>query len=170
MKRRRTRPLNEKRFWSIVQKSKSILARTPAQHQERLIRILVKLPVNDIIIFDRMFHHFMNLSNTWDIRAAVHIIKGNSDEETFTDFRGWLVTRGKVAYYKVLKDPEHLGSLIKIGDPCEWDGYDFCAEEAYERKTGSKLRPVTATNGQKWEESDLPAMFPKLWKKYVVIE
>lgn len=170
MKKRKTRMLREKDFWRIIKKSRTLLSRTPDAQQQRLIRLLTKRSLPEIITFDRMYQYFMGLANTWDLRAAAQIVCGDAHDQAFVDFRGWLVSRGKKHYYRVLEDPEHLEDLIPVGDPCDWHGFDFCAVEAYEQITGIPLADASATVGQKWEEADLPALYPALWKKYVVVE
>lgn len=158
--------MNERRFWKIIKGSHSVLARGPEKQQKRLIRILAKKKVQDIVMFDCFFAHFMNLSNTWELRAAASIIGTEFSEPFFSDFRGWLICKGEKTFYKAMKDPEILYKLIKFDDPLDWVGYEACALEAYELKTGTTLPSNSSIKGIKWVDEDLPQKYPKLWRKF----
>ena len=159
--------MTERKFWKIIKKSRSPLAKSPEKHQSRLTRILRKKKVQEIIMFDCFFAHYMNISNTWELRAAATILNDKCDDEFFADFRGWLISRGRKTFYRILRNPEKLTKIVRVNDPMDWVGYGACALEAYERKTGKELPPPTAIKGMKWQEEDLPVKFPRLWKKYV---
>ena len=158
--------MNEKKFWKLIKKSRSVFARNAERHQERLIRLLARKKVEDIIMFDVIFSHYMNMANTWEMRAAAHILVDEFTEEYFSDFRGWLISRGRKTFYQVIKNPEKLVKHVSIRDQMDWVGYEACALEAYERKTGLTLPPANSIKGKKWEEADLPSMLPKLWRKF----
>ncbi|MCB0838059.1 MAG: DUF4240 domain-containing protein [Bacteroidetes bacterium] len=158
--------MNEKKFWKIIKSSQSVFAKRPDRHQERLIRLLSKRKVEEIIMFDVIFSHYMNLANTWEMRAAAHIITDKFSEEFFSDFRGWLISRGKKTFFRVMKKPDILVKYVSLRDEMDWVGYEACALEAYERKTGHELPPANGIKGKKWEEADLPGMLPKLWRKF----
>ena len=158
--------MNEKKFWKIIKSSRSVFAKSADRHQERLIRILSKKKVEDIIMFDVIFSHYMNMANTWEMRAAAHIIVEEFTEEYFSDFRGWLITRGRKTFFQILKRPDSLAKVISLRDDMDWVGYEACALEAYERKTGHELPPANGIKGKKWESADLPSMMPRLWRKF----
>lgn len=142
------------------------MARSAERHQERLIRMLARRPVNDIVMFDVIFAHYMNIAKTWEMRAAAAIIAHEFSEEFFSDFRGWLVSRGKKKFHRVMRNPEYLAKLVSRRDTLDWVGYEACALEAYELKTGHELPAPGAIKGKQWADEDLPAMYPRLWKKF----
>ena len=159
--------MTETKFWKIIKKARSRLAKNPESHQNRLIRILARKKVQEIVMFDCIFAHYMNMANTWELRGAATILNSACDDAFFADFRGWLICQGRKKYYKTLRDPEYLRKLIKRGNRMDWVGYGACALEAYELKTGKELPPTSAIKGMKWSEDDLPAKFPVLWRKFV---
>ncbi|MEL6672564.1 MAG: DUF4240 domain-containing protein [Bacteroidota bacterium] len=158
--------MTEKKFWKIIDKSRSRVNKNSEQHQARLIRRLAKRSVGDIMMFDTIFTHYMNMANTWELKAASHIMNPKGGEVFFADFRGWLISQGRKKYYKALKNPESLTKIISRRDPMDWVGYGACALEAYELKTGKELPPPHSIKGIKWEEDDLPAKFPRLWQRF----
>lgn len=159
--------MREKDFWTLVGKSKSVLARSPEKQQERLIRILTRRSLMDIVAFDSYFRHFMELSNTWQMRSAASIVNGTDTVEFFADFRGWLICRGKKTWYSVYRNPDKVAKFISLSNPLDWVGYDSCAAEAYEIKSGHPMPPPGETRGARYSENELPDQFPKLWKKFV---
>ncbi|WNJ21466.1 DUF4240 domain-containing protein [Pontibacter sp. G13] len=159
--------MTEKQFWKIIKKSHGMFTKQPEKHQLRLIRLLTKLPAKDIIAFDGHFSRFMDMANHWDLRGAAAIIYGNDSQEFFSDFRGWLITRGKKPYYRVLRQPEYVRKLVKPYHSLDWVGFDAVSLEAYEQKTGKPLPAPNLIKGRVWKEADLPQLYPNLWKAFV---
>jgi hypothetical protein len=67
------------------------------------------------VLSDRDFwsHHLDCLHRSYDARlwlAAVTLINGCGDD-TFTDFRDWLIAQGKARFEAALKDPDSLADL-----------------------------------------------------------
>ncbi len=159
--------MREKDFWNLVAKSKSLLARSPEKQQERLIRILSRRTLQDIMDFDSYFRHFMEMSNTWQLRSAASLVNGEDSVPFFEDFRGWLICRGKKTWYRVVRQPDRVAKYISMYDPLDWVGYNSCAAEAYEIKSGHEMPPGAETRGTRWPERELPDRYPRLWKKFV---
>jgi hypothetical protein len=159
--------MREKDFWKLIGKSKSMLARSPEKQQQRLIRILTRRTLQEIIIFDSYFQHFMEIAHTWPLRSAASLVRGKDSEEFFQDFRGWLICRGEKAWYRVLRNPDKVAGYISLHDPLDWVGYDTCAAEAYELKSGHEMPPQGEIRGSRWPEAELADRYPALWKKFV---
>lgn len=169
LRRKECQPLvmREKNFWKLVDKSRSVLARTPEKQQERMIRSLSNRSLQEINGFDCYFRHYMELSNTWELKSAAALIRGDDSKEFFQDFRAWLIFRGKKVFYLVLRQPDKAAKYISLYDQLDWSGFDTCAAEAFELKSGREIPPPGETRGSRPGERELPDRFPKLWKKFV---
>jgi hypothetical protein len=162
--------LSEARFWKLLKKSKSVSARSPQLQYDRLVKLLSKKSVREIVMFERLFKHLIAMADLPELRGAAQVVKAEVDEKYFLNFRAWLVLRGKKSYYQVLKNPDFLAKVLKYTDDPEWPGYLHCAEDAYKRKTGKPLSEYQKVASRPWKESELPDRFPRLWKKFTEIE
>ncbi len=161
--------MDEAKFWNII---KSAHERGDAWNIRllggALVEILIDLPKNEIITFDRIFDTFMDRAYQavlWD--AADMIVCGCSDDG-FIDFRAWLITQGQHIYEDALKNPDSLSAVIPpqmryatlngLLSAVAWD--------AYTHKTGQKNPDRRYTmpklNGQRMEWEARKTGFPRL--------
>ena len=137
-----------------------------------LTELLAQRSVEDIVdhkaILDNLMDNAYDAS-LWD--AAIIIDYGCSDD-SFLDFRAWLIAHGKEVYEKTLVDPEILVDLVKMDEWASDELSLYVAEEAYERKTGRELpahvyrteRPEL--RGVIWLKETREKRFPKLTAKF----
>lgn len=165
--------LDEEKFWNIIQLTKDRSGNDYEQQQKELANELRKLIPDEIILFDNRFSFFRGRANTWQLWGAIYIIQGGCGDDSFNDFREWVIAQGKIFYYKITDDPESLidydtDKMCEI----EWEGLGYVASAIFEEKTGSEMpdsyEEQIETSGIKWEEEsdDLKNMFPKLSSKF----
>jgi len=155
-------------FWSVIESSKA-----SSHSYEEQCKVLEQLLIEknfDIVQFDKDFRKVMNDAYTYKLWGAAYLINGGCSDDCFYDFRAWLVSQGEEFYKSVIKDPDILADA-KIPQEDYWAGLQFAADNAYFKKSGKHIPVITDASatqpsGQKWEEEELPALLPKLAKKY----
>lgn len=165
--------MDEDQFWKIIQTTKDNSNGDFEEQQEELANELRKLTPDDIILFGNRFRYFRGQANTWELWGAIYIIHGGCGDDSFNDFREWVIGQGKDFYYKTIKDPE---SLVQIDtdkiDEVEWEGLGYVHSTIFKELTGQEMeylfKEKQETTGVEWEEEsdDLKNMFPKLYAKY----
>jgi hypothetical protein len=165
--------MDEDQFWKIIQTTKDNSNGDFEEQQEELTNELRKLTPDDIILFGNSFRYFRGQANTWELWGAIYIIHGGCSDDSFNDFREWVIGQGKDFYYKTIKDPE---SLVEIDtdkiDEVEWEGLGYVHSTVFKELTGQEMeylfKEKQETTGVEWEEEsdDLKNMFPKLYAKY----
>lgn len=165
--------MDEDKFWQIIQTTKDNSNGDFEEQQEELVNELRKLPPDDIILFGNRFRYFRGQANTWELWGAIYIIHGGCGDDSFNDFREWVIGQGKDFYYKTIKDPE---SLVEVEtdkvDGVEWEGLGYVHSTVFKELTGQEMeylfKEKQETTGLEWEEEseDLKNMFPKLYAKY----
>jgi hypothetical protein len=176
--------MRERDFWNIMHRSAS--ARGDLQEQiKNLDSLLYHLSALEIVSFDRRFHWYRDKLYRWDLWGAVYLLNGGCSDDTFADFRSWLVGQGRQNVEAVLQNPEGIIDFVKPGD--NWEGLQYCANRVYNQKTGDVLmppfwkkaeddQPEPENNdesdlwagpkdepaGEEWDEADLPSMFPNI--------
>ncbi|MGO9600802.1 MAG: DUF4240 domain-containing protein [Isosphaeraceae bacterium] len=163
-------------FWKMIDRSHK-QSDGDLDEQLELLRSQVEtLEATEIVEFGRIFHEYEIKAYTWDLWAAAYIVGGGCSDDGFSDFRGWLISRGEKAYEAALRDPESLVQVVSDADQCLYEGFQYVASQAWENKTGKKaieyprydLTHPTEPAGEPWSEDgdDLRQRFPKLWKRF----
>ena len=161
--------MDEEQFWRIIKVTRDNSGNNFEQQQEELATELAKLTPEEIILFGNRFRHFRGQANTWELWGAIYIIHGGCGDDSFNDFREWVIGQGKEFYYNTTKNPETLID-VKIGG--EWEGLGYVPSTVFERLTGKEMpcpyEENFAPTGEQWREDgdDLKKMFPKLYAKY----
>lgn len=167
-----TEQMNENEFWQIIQSSFEDAGGDYEDQQEALRRILRKKTPQEIILYSNKFDYLFSEANDWQLWAAIYIIHGGCGDDSFIDFRSWLIAQGQDIYTKALADPESLIDVDSERFEVDWEGIQFVPAEIFEELT---LEPLPAAfldaqemKGEEWSEEgdDLKNMFPRLWEKY----
>lgn len=164
-------------FWKIVDLTRVKANGDPGAHIDALRAALLTLDADDIVAFDRIYREQMARAYSWDLWGAAYIIGGGCSDDGFTDFRAWLVSKGKAVYEAALRDADSLADVITdVDDDAQFEEFTYAASQAWEEKL--KKRPEdfpceSSVNGddltgEAWEEEsdDLAERFPKLWAKF----
>jgi hypothetical protein len=137
-----------------------------------LERILNNLSEEDLKSFNKIFTKLFFDAYRWDLWGAAFVIGGGCSDDSFMDFRSWLISMGKEVYETGMQNPDELVSAAT--DPtvedCFFEDFQYVADNIYEEKYDSEFdldivhpkEPV----GAPWEESDLDSLFPKLTEQF----
>ncbi len=165
--------MNEDQFWKIVQITKDNSKGDFEKQQVELAKELRKLKPSDIILFGNRFRYFRGQANTWELWGAIYIIHGGCGDDSFNDFREWVIGQGKDFYYKTIKDPESLVEFdTDTMDELEWEGLGYVPSTIFQELTGQVMpypfEEIHDTTGTEWAEEgdDLKKLFPKLCAKF----
>jgi hypothetical protein len=165
--------MDEDRFWKIIQNAKDSANGDYEQQQTELADELRKLRPDEIILFGNRFRHFRGQANTWELWGAIYIIHGGCGDDSFNDFREWVIGQGREFYYNTINSPETLVDVDtdKI-EEVEWEGLGYVPATVFEELTGQEMpypcHEKQETTGNEWAEEgdDLKQMFPRLAAKY----
>ncbi len=169
-------PMDEQRFWSIVEQA-GRNARDQEQQEASLRRLLSALPVTDLIAWQSAYDARRAAAYSWDLWGAAYVIHGGASDDGFDYFRNWLIARGRRVYDAALADPDSLAATIPAGmnEAAEFEGFGYVAMELWAKRTGrdpaqmpsGATQPAKPT-GKPWSEDPaaLAARYPKLWKRF----
>ncbi len=112
-------------------------------------------------------------STEYTLWGAIYIIHGGCGDDSFNDFREWVIGQGKDFYYKTIKDPESLVDFdTDTMDEIEWEGMGYVPSTVFEEITEQEMpypfKEQIETTGTEWaeESDDLKNLFPKLCAKF----
>ncbi|WP_051234481.1 DUF4240 domain-containing protein [Flavobacterium denitrificans] len=166
--------MEEELFWNIIQKTKDISGGNFEEQQEELANELRKMKADELILFGNSFRNFRGEANTWELWGAIYIIHGGCSDDSFSDFREWVIAQGREFYYKITTNPELLAEIeTHLIEEFDWEGFGYLPGIIFEELTGHEMpypfKEKYITTGNEWSDDndDLKHMFPKLYAKYV---
>lgn len=167
--------MDEETFWEIINKSKLKSQGDYEVQQVELANELRKLTPKEILTFSNRFQFFKDQAYSWELWGAIYIIQGGCGDDSFNDFREWVIGQGKDFYYRTIQDPETLVSVDEDEILIEWEGLGYVPSTVFEELTGHEMpfnqeENASSNNeeptGQSWDEDDLKKRHPKLYAKY----
>lgn len=166
--------MSETEFWSIVDQSRSCfrngLQGSHLQQEEDLRAILEKKTPQEVADFSCLLDQMVARAYRRDLWAAAHLINAGCSDDSFTDFRVWLVSMGREAYENALDDPDSL--IGPATDPAVEDVFfeSFLSVPFYvlESKNWEETQapPHPELTGPLWSEKDLATHLPRLWARF----
>lgn len=98
--------MDPERFWQLIEQ-----ADTPGALHE----LLGALPEPDLVAFERLHDEAVDRAYDWGVWGAAYVINGGCGDDTFMDFRAYLVSLGRAIYEAALADPDSLAE-VEISD------------------------------------------------------
>ncbi len=171
-------------FWQIIELSK-VRGHPDIRRQGKALQgHLSQLEPAEIVAFSRHFQEAMEQSYTQIMLAAATIISGTPSgpgDDTFDDFRAWLIGQGEEIFMKGTDSPDIIADLLdpkNALDATAAEGILLADSSAYAAVTGktdhgpnapvphfffgARLGPPV---GDPWSVQDLPTLLPRLWEK-----
>lgn len=168
-------------FWEIIERSRDSCHGEVECQTTELIKNVTLLTEN--AIFDYQVHYLKFMELAYDARlwAAGSILDELSDDG-FTDFRAWLISRGRDVFFRCLTDPEALVDIVVLGERVTAEGISSVAYKAYMARTGRtdfferysfNFAPILRNEGLSWKTVEgfpdpgkLCLLFPRLWGRF----
>jgi Protein of unknown function (DUF4240) len=161
--------LDANEFWQLVDRAHKLGKNDFDARVDALREQLEKHSTDQLQSFQRHYDNSINAAYRWDLWGAAYIMNGGASDDGFRYFLDWLISEGSQTYSAALKSPESLALLPRV-DYAENEAFGYVAFEVFDEKgAGALERGVAETPtpaGDEWAEDDLPALFPKLAKRY----
>jgi hypothetical protein len=166
-------------FWALIDRTRAKAAKARRgsvvrRQRKALTKELAALSDDDVRSFRAQLATASARANDWGVWAAGYLAAGGMSDDSFLDFRVWLVHQGREAFERVLADPDALAEL-------SWDdeGEDFADAEELAHVAVELLEKRGLDDDFDGEGSDEPAgepfpedddewfaaRFPRLWAR-----
>ena len=162
--------MDESNFWEIVERVHDQSGGDMDEKREAIKDAIATLPKDEAEAFGQLFEATMDKAYTWPLWGAAYVINGGCGDDTFSDFRASLISRGRKAFERALSHPDALADEVFDEDAWFYEGYQYGVSEGVEAAAGK--RPPRAVphpenpSGQKWSEEEVNALYPKLTEKF----
>ncbi len=171
--------MNEQIFWELIDKSKNAAPTHFETQCVTLTELLIPYDERDIIEFEHILRAQIERANTWPIMAASFVVCSFISDDTYEDFRAWIVGQGKENFDKILRDCNEITNLTTPGKAKDLGGEFmlFVAVNAYLEKLNQDdeeafyeliMHPEEKVVNQQWPETknEFRKMFPKLYDTF----
>jgi hypothetical protein len=167
-KRWQEHAMDENGFWKIVQDANDASGGDMERKCVKLRQLISALPRADAIEFAQLFDAMMDKAYSSPLWGAAYLINDGCSDDTFTDFRASLISRGRQAFERAVSDPDSLADEDSSESDWFYEGYEYAANDGVEAAGGKWPQPTTPIEltGADWQEDDLDTMFPKLSAKF----
>lgn len=119
-------------FWALIDQAKE----HTGGPSEWLMEKLVDMGPEQAKKFDTIARVYMDAAYQYGLWTAASVMgKHSCSDDSFIDFRAWLVGQGRDVYMAALKDPDSLADVSAYQD-YRFDSLPLMGDYAYEELTG----------------------------------
>jgi|SRR5688572_3258605 len=131
--------MTAEQFWQIIEATS---APTQQEQLERFKGELQQLSLHGLIKFERVFAELHFAAYNWDLWLVAWLCRGGMcSDDSFTDFRYWLISRGRAIYETALQDPDALVDEITRTDNPTFEAFGYLPVKSYRERTGGAEFP-----------------------------
>lgn len=158
--------MNELEFWNIVQQAHDQSEGDMDRKCELIADLVGKLSGDEAIAFSQCFDEMMDRSYAWPLWGAAYVINGGCGDDSFTDFRASLISRGQQAFENALADPDAMPADEFDEDSWFYEGYQYAVDDGVEAAAGRIVDRITphpdTPSGEAWNDEDVFDRYPRL--------
>ena len=162
--------MEELRFWGIVQHAHNQTNGDMDEKCEFIKNMISQLSKDDARAFANIFDSMMDRAYSWPLWGAAYVINGGCGDDTFSDFRASLISRGRSAFERALSDPESLAAEDFDEDSWFYEGYQYAVTDGVKAAVGSTVNRENPhpnePSGHEWAEDKVYDLYPKLSEKF----
>ncbi len=162
--------MTETEFWILMDQTRLVAGRDTQKQADLIIETLKSMPEQDILDYNELMTHFIDRAYIADLWDAASIIGCGCGNDTFMDFRAWLVGQGREVYENAIIEPATLVDLVEIDQNTQVQDLWSSASIAYFDLTGEDIplerRDAPELIGKSRSDAEKIKRFPKLHAKF----
>lgn len=131
--------MNESLFWQLIDEARKAPNSNFETQCVTLTELLLSYSPEEIVIFENILRDKIEEASNFKIMAATFVVCSYISDDTYEDFRAWLVGQGHDNFYKAIKDPNYICDFLKPAQTDDLGGEYmlFVAINAYLEKTNT---------------------------------
>ena len=127
-------------FWKLVEDAARNAKRNVNRQAELIRDALAGMSVIEIVSFEDHLRCNLRRAYTFDLMVASFIVMSYVSDDTFEEFRAWLVAQGKERFERAVKSPASIAAFLDRDsvETVRGEALLLAATSAYERQTGRR--------------------------------
>jgi len=161
--------MNIDKFWRIVQDVHKSANGDMDDKCKRMTTTIGALAADEATSFAAHFENAMQEAYSWPLWGAAYVIHGGCGDDSFSDFRASLISRGRVQFEAALANPDSLADIDLSEDDWVYEGFSYAVTDGVKlagAKRDARMIPSSNPAGQEWAEDAVYSLFPRLAAKY----
>jgi len=127
--------MTKDQFWQTIDElNKTSFHKDQESRQVLMSESLHHHSLEDIMDWHLIMTAYHELANRDDLWAACTRLGAWDTDDGFSDFRSWLISRGKEVYMNALRDPHSLDTVPYEGEKLNFELFAYSAYHAYDAK------------------------------------
>jgi hypothetical protein len=166
-------PPDEALFWRLIEETRRAGDNDTARQHQLLKDRLTELSPQAIVQFERTRDQFDVLAYTWRMWGAAATIEDGCSDDCFRDFRAYVISLGRGAYERAVRNPDSLATVARDAESGDWENADDVAPDAYASVTGNDfplddtdLAGAPAGARLSFDEAALRRRYPRLAARF----
>lgn len=164
--------MNIDEFWKLIGDAHQESQGDMDRKCELVQKAVESMSPEAAVAFSKHFDESMNRAYSWSLWGAAYVINGGCGDDTFSDFRASLVSRGQTAFENAVADPDSLAAETYDEDAWFHEGFQYAVHEGAEVAISPQELSVVPSPGEPigapCQESPemLKERYPLLWTKF----
>lgn len=162
--------MDDLKFWEMVQTAHDQSNGDMEEKCELIEAAVSALPKADAMTFSHLFDSMMDRAYSWPLWAAAYIVSGGCSDDSFSDFRASLISRGRNAFENALANPGSLADEEFDEDNWFYESYQYAVTDGVQAAVGHTVdrdQPHPAEpSGDEWSEEEVYDLYPQLSAKF----
>ena len=164
--------MDEEKFWKIIENVHDGHGTDMRGKSVELQKELSRMQSKEAEQFSYAFDEKMDRAYSHILWGAAYLIHGGCGDDTFSDFRASLISRGQQAFEAATTNPDSLALEEYDDEAWFYEGYQYAVTEGVKKAVGSVVDRQSPypnePSGEAWEETQeyFQNSYPKLWGKF----
>ena len=131
--------MSKAQFWNLIEKAKEVCGTDLDASAVWIKQQLFYMTPEDVLQFHNLVYSYRDAAYKYGLWTAAGIMmEAGCSDDSFSDFRMWLIAQGKDVYLNALKDPDSLSGVTPYGY-CSFEALGYISSQVYSAMKGKNI-------------------------------
>ena len=131
--------MSKDQFWNLIEKAKEVCGTDLDASAVWIKQQLFYMTPEDVLQFHNLVYSYRDAAYKYGLWTAASIMmEAGCSDDSFSDFRMWLIAQGKEVYLNALKDPDSLSGVTPYGY-CSFESLGYISSQVYSVMKGKNI-------------------------------
>lgn len=163
--------MDEVLFWEIIEAARKPSDGSSEATVEAITNRLEDFKAAEIKRFQTILLDKLDALNTWDVWALIYLAQGGCSDDSFLNFRWWVILQGQALFNNCIANVETAMHAIPSDGSASNESLHSAADIAHDIRSGGKSmtlakRKEKGPSGKEWDEKNVEAAYPRIAAYY----